>query len=173
MLERPGVRYALERFGAHEASALVVADVNRLAGSRPQLDSLLARLAETGMALVALEPELDTSTEEGREVVRQLEIVRSERAKLGGGKPARPRGKGCGPQEADPGGLRERVTGLRDEGESLQGIADALGRRGRRAGNVVPAQAAALRAEPSGRLRGGTGGDRSHGVPREKRRREG
>ena len=34
VLERPGVRYALERFAAHEASALVVADVNRLAGSR-------------------------------------------------------------------------------------------------------------------------------------------
>ena len=32
VLERPGIRYALERFGAHEASALVVADVNRLGG---------------------------------------------------------------------------------------------------------------------------------------------
>ena len=83
VLERPGIRYALERFGAHEAAALVVADVNRLGGSRAQLDSLLARLADTGVALVALEPQLDTSTEEGREVVRQLEIVRRERTKLG------------------------------------------------------------------------------------------
>ena len=83
VLERQGIRYALERFGAHEASALVVADVNRLGGSRAQLDSLLARLADTGVALVALEPQLDTSTEEGREVVRQLEIVRRERTKLG------------------------------------------------------------------------------------------
>ena len=38
------------------------------------------------IALVALEPELDTSTEEGRELVRQLKIVRRERAKLGGGR---------------------------------------------------------------------------------------
>ncbi len=131
VLERPGVRYALERFGAHEASALVVADVNRLAGSRPQLDSLLARLAESGIALVALEPELDTSTEEGRELVRQLEIVRSERSKLGGGR-ARPHRSG----KRDSGAVREQVAGLRDKGESLQGIADAL--NDGPPGNVVP-----------------------------------
>ena len=82
VLDRPGIRYALERFGAHRASALVVSDVSRLAVSRAQFDALLARLAEAGIALVALEPELDTSTEEGREVVRQLEIVRRERTKL-------------------------------------------------------------------------------------------
>jgi peptidoglycan hydrolase-like protein with peptidoglycan-binding domain/DNA invertase Pin-like site-specific DNA recombinase len=138
VLERPGVRYALERFAAHEASALVVADVNRLAGSRPQLDALLARLAEAGIALVALEPELDTSTEEGRELVRQLEIVRRERAKLGGGRsgsgPGGGRG-GAGPaRERDA--VRKQITGLRDRGASLQGIADALNETPR--GNVVP-----------------------------------
>ena len=138
VLERPGVRYALERFAAHEASALVVADVNRLAGSRPQLDALLARLAEAGIALVALEPELDTSTEEGRELVRQLKIVRSERAKLGGGRSGSgPDGGGgrAGPAR-DRDAVRERITGLRDRGESLQGIADALNETP--PGNVVP-----------------------------------
>ena len=125
VLERPGVRYALERFSAHEASALVVVDVNRLADSRPQLDSLLERLGKAGVALVALEPELDTSTEEGRELVRQLEIVRRERAKLGGGR-------------RDV--ARERIVGLRDRGASLQGIADALEDResADRPHNVVP-----------------------------------
>ncbi len=129
VLDRPGVRYALERFSAHEASALVVADVNRLAGSRPQLDALLARLAEAGIALVALEPELDTSTEEGRELVRQLEIVRRERSKLGGGRTKAGR-------NGKPDSVREQVTGLRDRGESLQGIADAL--NDAPPGNVVP-----------------------------------
>ena len=131
VLERPGVRYAMERFRAHEASALVVSDVNRLAGSRPQLDALLARLAESGIALVALEPELDTSTEEGRALVRQLEIVRRERSKLAGGRA----GPGTG-RKRKRDAVREQVTGLRDQGESLQGIADAL--HDAPPGNVVP-----------------------------------
>jgi hypothetical protein len=139
VLERPGVRYALERFSAHEAGALVVADVNRLAGSRPQLDSLLERLGETGVALVALEPELDTSTEEGRELVRQLEIVRGERAKLGGGR-SRKRAVPAAAPDGATDAVRTRVLGLRDRGASLQGIADALDGNG--AGdtphNVVP-----------------------------------
>ena len=116
VLERPGVRYALERFESQEANALVVCDVNRLAGSRRQLDTLLERLDDRGVALVALEPELDTSTAEGRELAHQLEIVRSERAKLGerGGSPGR---RGRWPA---------RIVDLRDQGESLQAIADAL-----------------------------------------------
>lgn len=133
VLERPGIRYALERFGAHEATALVVADVNRLGGSRAQLDSLLARLADTGVALVALEPQLDTSTEEGREVVRQLEIVRKERTKLGDARPRSqaPRkrkaaGGSANGGEAGEDALRDRIVAMRDTGESLQRIADAL-----------------------------------------------
>jgi peptidoglycan hydrolase-like protein with peptidoglycan-binding domain len=116
VLERPGIRYALDRFEEHEADALVVSDVSRLGDSRDQLDSVLARLDEGGIALVAIEPELDTSTQEGRELVHQLEIVRGERTKLGPRKPWRPR--------KEP--LRDRVVELRDEGTSLRGIADAL-----------------------------------------------
>lgn len=115
VLERPGVRYALERFESQEAHALVVCDVNRLAGSRRQLDTLLERLDDRGVALVALEPELDTSTAEGRELAHQLEIVRSERAKLGE--------RGGSPVDED---LAARIVDLRDQGESLQAIADAL-----------------------------------------------
>jgi peptidoglycan hydrolase-like protein with peptidoglycan-binding domain len=134
VLERPGVRYALERFSAHEASALVVSDVNRLAASRPQLDSLLHRLGEAGVALVALEPELDTSTEEGRELVRQLELVRGERVKLGDRR--RKRAAPAGDGDA----VRDRIVGMRDRGASLQGIAEALEDReaGERPHNVVP-----------------------------------
>jgi peptidoglycan hydrolase-like protein with peptidoglycan-binding domain len=115
VLERPGIKYALERFDSAEAKALVVCDVNRLAGSRPQLDTLLERLDDRGVALVALEPELDTSTAEGRELLRQLEIVRGERAKLG---------NRSGPAVDDA--LEARILVLRDQGESLQAIANAL-----------------------------------------------
>ena len=107
VLERPGVRYALERFESEEANALVVCDVNRLAGSRRQLDTLLERLDDRGVALVALEPELDTSTAEGRELAHQLEIVRSERAKLGErrGSPVDEALAGADRRAARPGGV--------------------------------------------------------------------
>jgi DNA invertase Pin-like site-specific DNA recombinase len=107
-LEQPGIRYALEQLERTEASALVVCDVSRLGGSRAQLDALLARLDEAGVALLVLEPELDSSTEQGREVLEQLDLVRRERAKLA---------------ERD---VRRRILELRDSGESLQAIAEAL-----------------------------------------------
>jgi DNA invertase Pin-like site-specific DNA recombinase len=141
VLERPGVRYAFEQFRAHRASALVVSDVRRLSVSRPQLDALLARLTAEKVALVALEPELDTSTEEGREVLLQLEIVRAERTKLADAEPSKKRKpaaqrtkggsgritRGGGP-EADA--LKERIVGMRDRGESLKSIAEALNEEG-------------------------------------------
>ena len=114
VMKRPGVRYALERFDTEEARALVVCDMSRLAISRKQLDTLLERLDDRGVALVALEPELDTSTAEGRELVHQLEVVRGEREKLDGSR---------GPVDR---GLAARIVALRDSGESLQAIADAL-----------------------------------------------
>jgi peptidoglycan hydrolase-like protein with peptidoglycan-binding domain/DNA invertase Pin-like site-specific DNA recombinase len=114
VMQRPGVRYALERFDSAEARALVVCDMSRLAGSRRQLDTLLEQLDDRGVALVALEPEVDTSTAEGRQLVQQLELVRSEREKLDGS------GRRVDPE------LAARIVGLRDRGESLQAIADAL-----------------------------------------------
>ena len=140
VLERPGVRYAFEQFRAHRASALVVSDVRRLSVSRSQLDSLLARLTAENVALVALEPEVDTSTEEGREVMRQLEIVRTERTKLA---EAAPSTKQRPAQRTRPGSgritkgggakadaLKERIVEMRDQGESLKSIAEALNEEG-------------------------------------------
>ena len=140
VLERPGVRYAFEQFRAHRASALVVSDVRRLSVSRSQLDSLLARLTAENVALVALEPEVDTSTEEGREVMRQLEIVRTERTKLAEAAPSKKQrpaqrtrpGSGRitkgGGAKADA--LKERIVEMRDQGESLKSIAEALNEEG-------------------------------------------
>ncbi len=141
VLERPGVRYAFEQFRAHRASALVVSDVRRLSVSRSQLDSLLARLTAENVVLVALEPEVDTSTEEGREVMRQLEIVRTERTKLAEAAPTRKQkpaaqrtrpGSGRithgGGAQADA--LKERIVEMRDQGESLKSIAEALNEEG-------------------------------------------
>ncbi len=145
VLDRPGIRYALEQFGAHRASALVVSDVRRLSVSRGQFDSLLARLTAEEVALVALEPEFDTSTQEGREVVRQLEIVRAERTKLAEAAPepkpkAKPKaaqrttkaksGRITGGGDPAPPAVKERIVDMRDRGESLKSIADALNEDG-------------------------------------------
>jgi hypothetical protein len=116
-LERPGIRYALEQLEDSVAGALVVCNVDRLASSRAEMDALLARLDEAGVALVALEPELDTSTEQGREVLHQLDLVRRERDRLADAEP---------PSQPDERDLRERILELRDSGQSLQAIADAL-----------------------------------------------
>ncbi len=144
VLDRPGIRYALEQFGAHRASALVVSDVRRLSVSRAQFDALLARLTAEEVALVALEPELDTSTDEGREVVRQLEIVRAERTKLAEAPPApKPKPKPAAQRttKAKAGRItggggagaprrKERIVAMRDRGESLKSIAEALNEEG-------------------------------------------
>ena len=80
-LERPGIAYALEQFASDKASALVVCDVAQLGRSRVEIDELLGRLSGAGVSLVTLDPELDTSTEAGKEAVRTI-------AAAGGGRTA-------------------------------------------------------------------------------------
>ncbi len=73
--ERPGIAYAFEQFASEKASALVVCDVARLGRSRVEIDQLLGRLSREGVSLLTLDPELDTSTEQGKEAVRTLAAV--------------------------------------------------------------------------------------------------
>ena len=74
-LDRPGLTYALEQFTAAKADALVVCDIDRLARSRAELDGLTDRLGEMGIALVALDPDLDSSTADGRTALAELELT--------------------------------------------------------------------------------------------------
>ena len=78
-LERPGIAYALEQFASEKASALVVCDVGRLGRSQVEIDQLLGRLSGEGVSLLTLDPELDTSTEAGKEAVRTIASVGGER----------------------------------------------------------------------------------------------
>ena len=109
-LDRPGIAYAVAELEAGRARALVVCDVTRLGRSRAEMDALLERLADADAALVVLEPNLDTSTEEGREVLDHLELVRTERTKL-----AR------APRRATSSDVRDRVLAMRDGGELARG----------------------------------------------------
>ena len=86
-LDRPGIAYALEQFAGEKATGLVVCDVARLGRSRVEIDQLLGRLSSEGVSLLTLDPELDTSSEQGKEAVRTL-------AAAGAGRTDARRGRG-------------------------------------------------------------------------------
>jgi DNA invertase Pin-like site-specific DNA recombinase len=71
-LEQPGLSYALEQLRKGEASRLVVHELDQLAMSGTELRMMLGWFLRTGVALSALDVELDTSTEEGRDAAAEL-----------------------------------------------------------------------------------------------------
>ena len=54
ILERPGLRYALERIAGGKANALVVPELQRLSRSIVDLGALMAWFRESGATLIAL-----------------------------------------------------------------------------------------------------------------------
>jgi DNA invertase Pin-like site-specific DNA recombinase len=119
---RSGLAEALGRIAAGEASTLVVARLAELAGSLRELVALLDWLQAARVDLVALDVGLDTGTVGDRRIVGVLrEIERWEREP----EPGRPpRGRpGLAARAPE---LSERITAMRNDGLSLQAIADAL-----------------------------------------------
>jgi hypothetical protein len=116
----------LERIGAGEFSTLVLARLHAIAGSLRELIALLDWLEGVGARLVAIDVGLDTGSAAGRRTVAALrEIARWER-EPGPGRP--PRGRpGLTVQAPE---LSGRIAGLREQGLSLQAIADALNAEG-------------------------------------------
>jgi Resolvase, N terminal domain/Recombinase len=111
-----------ERIAGGEFSTLVVARLHAVAGSLREVIALLDWLDEVGARLLALDVSLDTSSAAGRRTVAVLrEIARWERDP-GSGRP--PRGRpGLAVRAPE---LSGRITDLREQGLSLQAIADAL-----------------------------------------------
>jgi DNA invertase Pin-like site-specific DNA recombinase len=68
--ERPGLRSALQRLEAGEASCLVVADLARLSRSSPR--DIVEWLLRRDTRLVAVDDGLDTGTTSGGEAAYQL-----------------------------------------------------------------------------------------------------
>jgi hypothetical protein len=64
-MKRPGVQEALRVLQAHEASALVVAKLDRLSRSMMDFTALMANAQKQSWALVALDCAVDTSTPTG------------------------------------------------------------------------------------------------------------
>jgi DNA invertase Pin-like site-specific DNA recombinase len=63
---RPGLSYALERIEAGEASCLIVSGLERLSREVTELASLVDRLEQRGIRLIAVDVGLDTATPNGR-----------------------------------------------------------------------------------------------------------
>jgi DNA invertase Pin-like site-specific DNA recombinase len=136
-LDRPGLRGALEAIAAGEAGTLAATGLDRLAGSLADLTDLLDWLEQVGGELVALDLGLDTGTPSGRRTAAVLQAVagweaqrdaeRARRRREG----ARERGHSPGrPAVADDPHLSRRIAEMREQGMTLQSIADVLNDEG-------------------------------------------
>jgi DNA invertase Pin-like site-specific DNA recombinase len=133
----PGLRWALERIAAGDADALVIAKLEHLSPSVAHLSPMLRWFTSHGRTLITLDFQLNTSTEAGRLAAVALAGVGGwERERLSartrrGLEAARARGSAQGrPAVADRPELRERIARMREQGMTLQAIADVLNEEG-------------------------------------------
>jgi DNA invertase Pin-like site-specific DNA recombinase len=136
-LERPGLRYALQRIADGEARGLVVDDLQRLGHSIVNVGALMAWFRDAGATLVALDVGLDTSTPEGRHVATTLitmsvrEQERIATRTRDGLAEVRANGRRTGrPAVSDRPELLQRIAELRADNMTLQAIADELNAEG-------------------------------------------
>jgi peptidoglycan hydrolase-like protein with peptidoglycan-binding domain len=124
-LTRPGVLYALDRMARGAASCLVVSQLGRLTRSAEELGRFLQWLQGNHGRLVAMDVGLDTGSPEGRLAADTLVSVGVwERQRKG----QRAR-RGVPPTRTAP-GLTDRIAAMREEGMTLQAIADRLNAEG-------------------------------------------
>jgi DNA invertase Pin-like site-specific DNA recombinase/peptidoglycan hydrolase-like protein with peptidoglycan-binding domain len=131
-LDRPGLRYALERIAEGRARGLVVSDLQRLSRSPEDLGVLIAWFRDADARLVALDLDLDTSTPVGRQVASTLIALGdgergSAQTAQAGGAEARIHGR---PTVKDRPELMERISAMRSAHLSLQQIADQFNAEG-------------------------------------------
>jgi hypothetical protein len=118
--------HALELIGSGAARTLYTPRLGAVAGSLGELVVLLQWLEAAGACLIAEDVRLDTGSVAGRRTTALLaEIRRWEREPE---HPRRPRGR-PGLSSASP-ELAERITAMRERGDSLHAIAEALNREG-------------------------------------------
>jgi DNA invertase Pin-like site-specific DNA recombinase len=134
---RPALRWALERISRGDAKVLVVARLNDLADTVADLSPLLRWFTSDGRALVAVDLRLDTSTEVGRLAAAALDGVGAlERKRMAAPPPAAPaaaprrRTSSGRAAVADRPELQQRIVAMREQGMTLQAIADRLNEEG-------------------------------------------
>ena len=72
VLDRPGLRYALDRIANDTANVLVIGELQRLSRSIVDLGALLAWFREVNATLIALDLPIDTSSRVGYQVATTL-----------------------------------------------------------------------------------------------------
>lgn len=134
---RPALRGALERIAAGEADTLVTARLADLSPTVANLPPLLHWFTAASRRLVAIDLRLDTTTEAGRLAAAALtttggwEHERLSARTRRGLEAARERGSTRGRASVgDVPGLRERIQRMREQGMTLQAIADTLNEAG-------------------------------------------
>ncbi|MBE2319507.1 recombinase family protein [Solirubrobacter sp. CPCC 204708] len=135
--QRPSLAWALEQLADGKAEALVVGRLRDLSANVANLPPLLTWFNDEDRRLIAVDLELDTSTEAGQLAASAVAGVGgwehekiSERTRRGL-EAARARGNGNGRTSvADVPELQERIAGMRANGMTLQAIADVLNSEG-------------------------------------------
>ena len=137
ILERPGLRYALERIAGDKANALVISELQRLSRSIVDLGALMAWFRDAEATLIALDLRIDTSTREGYQVASTLialsdwEHERIASRTRTGLAELRALGQPTGrPAVSDRPELLERICAMREANLSLRAIADQLNAEG-------------------------------------------
>jgi DNA invertase Pin-like site-specific DNA recombinase/peptidoglycan hydrolase-like protein with peptidoglycan-binding domain len=132
-LERPGLLYALERIAEGEASCLVVSELERLSRNAADLGRIVEWCDERDARLVAIDLRLDTGSAAGRLTARTLISVGewegqriADQTRKGLAAARARRGTTGRPAVEDRPALKERIVAMRNEGMTLQAIADRL-----------------------------------------------
>lgn len=135
-LKRPGITRALEAVAAGDASALVVAKLDRLSRSVRDCASLLERAHREGWGLVALDLGVDTTSPSGELVANLMAAVAQwERRAIGQRtRDALAARRAAGVRLGRPPVLERalvaRIRKMRGRGRSLRQIADKLNAEG-------------------------------------------
>jgi DNA invertase Pin-like site-specific DNA recombinase len=126
---RPGLEHALDELRAHRAAGLVVSRLRDLADSVTELGPLLRWFAEGDAFVIALDYELDTTSEPGEFAADALVAISDwERDRVEGR--TRPGLDAARRAVRDDPELNARIAAMREQGMSLQAIADALNHGG-------------------------------------------
>ena len=136
-MERPGLLYALERIAEGEASCLVVSELERLSRNAADLGRIVEWCDERDARLVAIDMRLDTGSAAGRLTARTLISVGewegqriADQTRKGLAAARARRGTTGRPAVEDRPALKERIVAMRNEGMTLQAIADRLNAEG-------------------------------------------
>jgi DNA invertase Pin-like site-specific DNA recombinase len=131
-LKRPGVQAALEALAAGEASALVVAKLDRLSRSMLDFAQVMATARKQSWALVALDVQVDTTTPSGEAMAHMLATFSqferrliSERTRQALAQ-KRAAGVRLGALPEIDAAVTERIRAERAAGKTLREIAEAL-----------------------------------------------